>query len=207
MLSPRIAVLAASLALCSVTLRTSVAAQADAPIIYADDRTAASTIHDRDPGYRPAYLVYADTQRTPAEGKKLVEALGLPAHLQEYKTRVYVVGPSNGRAYDGTADLAEYQNFLRTHRSSNLKIIGVGAGATFVNNVVAKHAFSVAGILTYGGTLEKGSASSMPVPAYVHAADPAVARQYREANGATAKTDSADWTTYTNTAAGKELQR
>ena len=206
MLSFRSAVVAA-LTLSSATLRTPIAAQADAPIIYSDDRTAASTIHDRDPGYRPTYLVYADTQRTLDQGKKLVEALGLPAHLQEYKTRVYVVGPRNGRAYDGTADLAEYQNFLRTHRSSNLKIIGVGAGATFVNNVVAKHAFSVAGILTYGGTVEKGSASSMPVPAYVHAADPAVARQYRDANGATAKTDSADWTTYANPAAGQALQQ
>ena len=60
----------------------------------------------------------------------------------------------------------------------NLKIIGIGAGATFVNNVVAKYAFAVAGILTYGGTVDAGVKSSMPVPAYVHAADAAVGRMY-----------------------------
>ena len=92
----------------------------------------------------------------------------MPAHLDEYKARAFVVGPSNGTTY-GPADLAAFQNLLRTRRSSNLKIIGVGAGATFVNNVIAKSAFAVAGILTYGGSVDTGITSSTPVPAYVHA--------------------------------------
>src|SRR5690242_2366893 len=37
-------------------------ATADGPIIYSEDHTAASTIQDRDPGDRPAYLIYADGQ-------------------------------------------------------------------------------------------------------------------------------------------------
>ncbi|MEO8076472.1 MAG: hypothetical protein ABI818_09110, partial [Acidobacteriota bacterium] len=172
-----------------------------------DDKTSASTIQDRDPGYRPTYLVYADTQRTADEGRKLVDDLGLPAHLQEYKTRVYVVRPINGAAYDATADLTEYQNFLRTHRSSNLKIIAVGAGATFVNNVIAKHAFSVAGILIYGGTIDASGTSTMPVPAYLHASNAAVAKQYLQANGASAKFDSSSMTSYTNPTPRQELQR
>ena len=164
-----------------------------------------STIQDRDPGYRPTYLVYADTQRTADEAKTLVESLGLPQHLQEYKTRVHVLGPGNGRRYDAAINVAEYQNFLRTHRTSNLKIIAVGAGATFVNNVISKRAFSVAGILTYGGTVDPGSLSTMPVPAYVHSSNSAVATRYVQANGATVKQESANWTTYTNPTPRQDL--
>ena len=69
-------------------------------------------------------------------------------------------------------------------------MIGVGAGATFVNSVIAKDAFAVAGILTYGGTVDTGLTSSIPVPAYVHAAD-SRRPMYRAANGATRRaTDS-----------------
>ena len=182
-------------------------ASVENPVVYTDDRSAASTIQDRDPGYRPAYLVYPDKQLSADEAKKLADDLGLTQHIQEYKTRLYVVGPSNGSAYDEVADFTAYQNFLRTHRSSNLKIIAIGAGATFVNNVIAKHAYSVAGILTYGGSIAANSVSTMPVPAYVHAQLPAVAKQYLQANGATAKVEAPGWTTYTNTGAHQELQR
>ncbi len=186
---------------------TAAAASVDDPVIYSYDRSAGSTIQDRDPGYRPLYLVYADKQRSADEAKKLVDDLGLTQHVEAYKTRVFVVGPSNGTAYDDAADLTAYQNFLKSHRSSNLKIVAVGAGATFVNNVVSKHAYSVAGILTYGGSIASGSVSNMPVPAYVHAADAAVAKLYIQANGATAKANASSWTTYANPGAYKGLQR
>ena len=52
---------------------------------------------------------------------------------------------------------------------------------------MAKYAFAVAGIMTYGGTVDAGLRSSMPVPSYVHAVDVAVGRMYRAANGATRK--------------------
>lgn len=196
-----------SVAVLAVLLSASMGARADAPILYSEDHTSESTIQDRDPGYRPTYLVYVDTQRTREDAGTLVESLGLRQHLLAYKTRVFVLGPANGQRYDAAADLAAYQEFLRTHRSSNLKIIGIGAGATFVNSVVAKHAFSVAGILTYGGSTEPSGMSEMPVPAYVHASRRDVAEQYIRANGATKKTDSRHWTEYTNPAPGKDLQR
>jgi hypothetical protein len=170
-----------ALALFVLTVPGIQAASVENPVIYSEDHTAASTIQDRDPGYRPMYLVYTDNQTTAEQGKALLEALGLPQHLLEYKTRAFVVGPVNGTAYEEPADLTAYQNFLKSHRSSNLKIIAVGAGATFVNNVISKHAYSVAGILTYGGSIAPGAASNIPVPAYVHASNPAVARYYVDA--------------------------
>jgi hypothetical protein len=184
---------------------SSVAAQD--PVIYTDNRASASTFRDRGPSYAPTYFVYADKQRTADDAKQLIADLGLPAHLDEYKARAFVVGPVNGTAY-GPADLTAFQDLLRTRRSANLKVIGVGAGATFVNSVIAKYAFAVAGILTYGGAVDKGVTSSIPVPAYVHASDRSVAQLYLAANGATRKIeDSQGFTTYTNPGPHAGLQR
>ena len=153
------------------------------------------------------YLVFADQQRTAEAAKKLVDDLGLTAHAQEYRTRVFVMAPANGNAYDSVTDLNAYRDFLRARRSSNLKIVALGAGATFVNEVIARQAFSVAGILSYGGTLAAGATSTMPVPTYVHATDAAVGNLYIQANGATSKVDSAAATTYRNPRQHYELQR
>ncbi len=197
-----VAAITAALGLC-LSARASV----EDPVVYTESRADESTIHDRAPSYTPTYVIYADGQLDADAAKQLVEDLGMAQHIQEYKTRVFVVGPSEGAAYDPAVDLTAFQNVLRSHRSSNLKIIGVGAGATFVNNVVAKHAFAVAGILTYGGSLDEGATSSMPVPAYVHASDPVVGRMYVQANGATASEDSSNYTTYTNPGQYMGLQR
>ena len=188
-----------------VLCASSVAAQD--PVVYTDNRASSSTFRDRGTSYAPTYLVYADKQRTAEAAKQLIDELGLPAHLDEYKARAFVVGPSNGTAY-GAADLTAFQDLLRTRRSANLKVIGVGAGATFVNSVIAKYGFAVAGILTYGGTVDKGVTSSIPVPAYVHASDRTVAQLYIAANGATKKVDDSDrFTSYTNPSPHAGLQR
>jgi hypothetical protein len=177
------------------------------PVLYTDNRAASSTFRDRGTSYAPTYLIYADQQRTSDEAKQLIDALGVSAHLDEFKARALVVGPVNGTAY-GPADLTAFQELLRTHRSSNLKVIGIGAGATFVNSVISKYAFAVAGILSYGGTVQKGVSSSIPVPAYVHGSDRAVAGLYIAANGATAKVDeSSAYTRYGNPASHEALQR
>jgi poly(3-hydroxybutyrate) depolymerase len=177
------------------------------PVLYTETRTTASTFRDRGTSYAPTYFIYVDKQRTPEQAKQLIEDLGMAAHLEEYKARAFVVGPSSGTAY-GPADLTAFQNLLRTRRSSNLKVIGIGAGATFVNSVISKHAFAIAGILTYGGTVDTGVTSSIPVPAYVHGSDRALARLYLAANGASAKiADSAAFTTYTNPGPHQGLQR
>jgi hypothetical protein len=178
------------------------------PVFYTETRTAASTFRDRGGSYAPTYLIYADKQRTPEEGQALVDELGMLPHLDEYKARAFVAGPVNGLGYDPVADLGAFKNFLRTRRSSNLKLVGIGAGATFINNVLSHYAFAVAGILTYGGSLQPGMTSSIPVPAYVHATDGSIARLFRQANGATDKSDeTASYATYVNRAPYDRLQR
>ena len=65
-------------------------------MIYTDNRATSSTFRDRGTSYAPTYLIYADKQRTADDAKQLIDDLGLPAHLDEYKARAFVVGPSDG---------------------------------------------------------------------------------------------------------------
>jgi hypothetical protein len=184
------------------------AASGPDPIVYTETRISPSTFRDRGPSYAPTYLIYADTQRSPEDARRLIDDLGMLPHLEEYKGRAFVVSPVNSTAYDPVADLAAFQNLLRTRRSSNLKVIGVGAGATFVNNVLSKYAFAVAGILTYGGSVGRSVTSSVPVPAYVHAADAAVSKLYIEANGASRRMgDSSTAAVYASPGQHESLQR
>ena len=183
------------------------AAKAQDPVVYTDNRATASTFRDRGTSYAPTYLIYPDKPLKADDAQRMIEELGMSPHLDEYQTRALVAGPTSGTAY-GAPDLTAFQELLRTRRSSNLKVIGVGAGATFVNSVISKYAFAVAGILTYGGTVDQGVASSIPVPVYVHGSDDAIARLYLAANGATAKVDESDsFTTYANPGPHQALQR
>ena len=177
-------------------------------VVCTEARTSASTYRDRGPSYASTYIIYPDRRRSADEARALIDELGMLKHIDEYKARAIVVGPVNGSTYDQTKDLEAFKDLLRSRRSSNLKIIGVGAGATFVNNVVAKYAFAVAGIMAYGGTVDAGLRSSMPVPAYLHAVDAAVGRMYRAANGATRKSsETSAYTVYANPRPHEGLER
>jgi hypothetical protein len=69
----------AALILVSAALGVSAAEapSVDDPVIFSLDRSAGSTIQDRDPSYRPLYLVHADKQGTADEAKKLVDDPGI----------------------------------------------------------------------------------------------------------------------------------
>ena len=66
-----------------------------------------STFRDRGTSYAPTYLIYADKQRTADEAKQLIDDLGMAPHLDEYKARAFVVGPTNGTAY-GPAPISRH---------------------------------------------------------------------------------------------------
>ena len=51
--------------------------------------------------------------------------------------------------------------------SSNVKVIGIDDGATFVNNYISQECYAVADIMTYGGTMDEGHDYNVPVPAYL----------------------------------------
>ncbi|HSN42931.1 MAG TPA: hypothetical protein VLR88_02610, partial [Propionibacteriaceae bacterium] len=161
------------------------------------DQSSSNTLSDRWRLYAPSYVVYSDANTT-AQAQQIIDDLAITAHIDEYTTQVVVMTPSNGATWDAVADLANFQAFERSLASqyvlNNLKVIGIGTGATFVNNVVSQHAGAVAGIMTYGGTIDRSLVSSTPVPAYIHGSR-AVADYYIDANGAV-RTDQSGQTSF-----------
>ena len=137
----------------------------------------------------PTFFVYPDTPVDQAAAEKLVDALGLQPILENNFGSVVVINPV-GAKYDAAADFDCFVRMFNKSRSGNLKVLGFGEGATFVNQVIAlKAADHVAGIVTVGGKpakLPKGFAS-YGVPAFVAGKTAAkVAKEYEALNAACA---------------------
>jgi hypothetical protein len=178
--------------------------------IYTLDKSAGSTLSDRWSLFAPLYVVFSDA-KTAAEAEAVVADLEIAQHLEDYKTKVLVMAPVDGSTWDAEADLANYQALVTKLASSyslnNTKVIGIGTGATFVNNVISQNAYSIAGIYTYGGTIDAGLTPQTSVPTYVHSADAGVSSYYISANSASSSEESDTFTTYANPAANKSLER
>ena len=137
----------------------------------------------------PTFFVYPDAPVDQAAAEKLVDALGLQPILENNFGSVVVINPV-GAKYDAAADFDCFVKMFNKSRSGNLKVLGFGEGATFVNQVIAlKAADHIAGIVTVGGKpakLPKGFAS-YGVPAFVAGKTAAkVAKEYEALNAACA---------------------
>jgi poly(3-hydroxybutyrate) depolymerase len=157
--------------------------------VWLFDERAAYDFTKREPTIAPRYLIYPD-RAVDAEGaKRVIEELGIDDHLTEYATRAWIINPTNGVDYQADADLASYFSFmsllptLADHQHTNVKVIGVGNGATFVNNVVSQNSWSLAGIFTYGGKMDSSVTPYGPSPAYIHG-DVGAGKRYVAANSA-----------------------
>ena len=126
-----------------------------------------------------------------AAAKALVEEFDMKDVLTANHTTVFVINPV-GDKYDNTKDFEGFKEVFNRARSGNLKVIGIGNGATFVNTVLAPTdaAGHIAGILTIGGKPGKAPAQSWGVPAYVTGKNAAkVAKPYIALNKAVKKGD------------------
>lgn len=72
-----------------------------------------------------------------------------------------------GDKYDAEKDFEAFRKlFNAQYTVTNLKVIGIGQGATFVNQTLAAEAgHAIAGILSIGGKPAKTKAYAHPVPA------------------------------------------
>ena len=137
----------------------------------------------------PTFFVYPDTKLDQAGADALVNELGLQPILENNFGSVVVINPV-GAKYDASADFDCFVKMFNKSRSGNLKVIGFGEGATFVNQVIALQAADhIAGIVTVGGKpakLPKGF-TSYGVPAFVAGKTAAkVAKEYETLNAACA---------------------
>lgn len=118
-------------------------------------------------GFTPFYLIYPDTQLNEAQSLNLVKELGIDKQAQEFSIGIAVVNPV-GATYNNDLDFKAYTAMLDSLRAfANLKVIGIGNGATFVNQVIANRGGEVAGILSINGKAGKAVAGAAPVPAFI----------------------------------------
>lgn len=143
-------------------------------IYRADDADAG--FDGRFPYMLPTWFIFPDGPCTAAEAEALVEEMGLNDSLKDYVGMVLVIGPANGVSYDREKDFAAYEEIFNKIRVFvNLKVVGVGSGATFVHEAIAPASWEVADILCIGGKPARKVEGDATVPAYLAGKDAAKA--------------------------------
>lgn len=128
--------------------------------------------------FTPTFFIYPDTQLDQTAAAKLLEEMDIQPVLDDNYGTAVVINPSAARYSE--ADFEVFVKLFDQFRGpGNLKVIGLGNGATFVNRFIApKAGAQIADILTVGG---KPGKEAQPVPAYVAGKNAAqVAKPYRK---------------------------
>ena len=161
-------------------------------VIYTERWMDMAQEQGRSYNFTPTFFIYPDSKLTEEGAKALIAELAMDSVIKENNATVYVLNPV-GDKYDNKADFDAFvEMFNMVARSGNLKVIGVGNGATFVNSALAmgEAASHIAGILTIGGKQAKAPAESYGVPVYVAGKGAAkVAKSYISINKAVADGD------------------
>lgn len=137
-------------------------------VVYFENNLNQGQIEGRSNNNAPTIFIYPHSRLDKSAAKALLDELDMRDVLVENHIKVYVINPL-GQKYDDVADLEGFKDVFNKARSGNLKVIGLGNGATFVNNVIAPcdAAGHIAGILTIDGKPGKTPDQSWGVPAYI----------------------------------------
>jgi len=144
---------------------------------YTDDNA-------RLPFLLPTYFIYPDGPLSKEQAEALVREIGLDGEFYANTGNILIINPSSGNDYNEELDYMVYKTIFNTLRVFvNLKVVGIGKGATFVNNVIAPIAGEVAGIVSIGGTASAKAGSGSTVPVYLAGKNATkVAKAYIERN-------------------------
>lgn len=143
----------------------------------------------------PKYFIFAGN-KTEDSANNLVSQLKMLKNIQEWAGQVYVVNPIDGKTY-GEADKEAFIDLVGL-AISNVKVIGIDEGATFVNNCVSQSCYFVAGMMVYGGEMKDGVTPKDIVPVYLSNTNEKVADSYKKVNNASEKSKKDKYTAYTN---------
>ena len=140
-------------------------------------------IHSR-AGYGPAFYIFPDGRLDNQQALELAQRLKLTEIVQEYGGRIMVVNPASDKWQD--QDLEAFTRLIGMGGApTNVKVVGIGSGATFVNRQLAATDLTgvIAGIVTIDG--EPGKVCKFPVPAFIGGKNAAkAAKPYQAASDA-----------------------
>jgi poly(3-hydroxybutyrate) depolymerase len=132
--------------------------------------------------FTPMFFIYPDGKLDEAGAEALLQELDIQPLLDSEYGTAMVINPV-GDKYAADADFEAFVNLFNASRGpGNLKVVGIGQGATFVNQVIApKAGGQIAGILSVGGKPGK-AVDAAGVPAYIAGKGAAkVAKPYQAA--------------------------
>ena len=122
-------------------------------------------IHSR-AGNGPVFYIFPDCKLDNNQALELAGNLNLVNIIKEYGGRIMVVNPSSDKWQE--QDLEDFRRLIGMGGSpTNVKVIGIGSGATFVNRQLAATELTgvIAGIVSIDG--EPGKICRLPVPAFI----------------------------------------
>ena len=134
----------------------------------------------------PTFVIYPDEILSDEDAKKLLVDSGIAEIVDRSASKAYVM-----RSYD----VDDFKTVMQTKVAvtENFKLIGIGKGATFVNDNLSKYSNFISGLALIGG--EGTPAPSASVPAYISGAD---ASAYIAADKAEKTAEEGTFTTYVN---------
>ena len=153
-------------------------ARASDPIQYGGPTRA----EGRSYNFTPVFFIYPNGKLDKAGAEALLRELDIQPLLDSEYGTALVINPI-GDKYAAEADFEAFVNLFNASRGpGNLKVVGFGQGATFVNQVIApKAGGQIADILSVGGKPGK-AVDAAGVPAYIAGKGAAkVAKPYRAA--------------------------
>lgn len=170
--------------------------------IFVYDQMKNNTINDRLLTIAPVYLIYPNQKVDEVKAAELLEELGIINHIQEYTSIAYIVNPS-GDVYDNENDKKAYLeilDYLSTvpNVSANIKVIGIGNGADFANEVISLNSWCISGMLIYGGKNKLTQNQTNSIPTYLHGQNETIINYYVSSNNATLKNEEDGIVTYEN---------
>ena len=105
-------------------------------VVYFEYNFNMGQVEGRSYNHAPTFFIYPDTKLDETAAKALVEKFDMRDVLKANHTTVFVINPV-GDKYDNVKDFEAFKPVFDRARSGNLKIIGIGNGATFVNTALA----------------------------------------------------------------------
>lgn len=117
-------------------------------------------------GQGPAFYLFPDQKMDEKAGKAYVEELGLTELAKNYGGSICLVNPTGAKW--ALADVTAFHDLLNKRGpATNIKVLGIGTGATFVNQQLAASDMTgvIAGIAAINGAA--GKKCALPVPAYI----------------------------------------
>lgn len=129
------------------------------------------------------FIVYPDGYMSDEEALKYIEDSGIQEIVDRAASKVYIARPSNGEAFTAD-DVAGFEAIVnKIAVSNNVKLIGFGNGATFINQNLTGYMNFVSGLALINP--EAGAEVKVSVPTYLVTDNQSVIESYTKANNAT----------------------